>query len=533
MVRATSDRLPPLNKAPKAKLSGAGMSNHTGLIAAAIVVAASLVVPALGAQNNVVVPNAYATTEGPSGSSTILFVSGTGGAIIQMYLDNSQLTNYSTGDKITGFAVRMDSIQSANAGISYTQYDVEFSEADSASSAAGMLASTTFATNQGSTPVMVRSGSITVPAGTPSTGSTPNAFDFFVPFTTPYTYTAGTDIVITVHSAGLSGAGGLRLDGAVETAGVSDWQFTSNTSSTFATTTTSNAPIIKLLSEAGMDLVDGATPVAHAGTINLGSQGTAGSSFTHSVTIENNGGSDLTITTPVSAPGSLSNCGASISVQPSATVSAGSSTTLEVQITPSGGGAYSCTVSIANNDSDENPYVFTITGMAATSAPEMDLLRSATPVADGGTDAAGDVDYGVTQTVTYTIENNGNAPLSLTGGTLVVVTAGTNVTSATVTAQPSSSVAASGSTTFTISYQTMGAGAWNFSVSIDNDDSDENPYNWAVSGTSTNAGSTPVSGGSGGGGGSCTADSSGRSTWLVLLGLISLFAFAAGTRRTS
>ncbi|MCB9934610.1 MAG: putative Ig domain-containing protein [Planctomycetes bacterium] len=111
---------------------------------------------------------------------------------------------------------------------------------------------------------------------------------------------------------------------------------------------------------------------------------------------------------------------------------------------------------------------------------EMDVLRGATPVADGGTDTVQILTAGTN--LTYTIENNGGESLNLTGTPLVSVTAGTNVSTVTVTTLPTTPVAGGSNTTFVINVVPTAAGAYDFTVSIDNDDLDENPYDFTVSG---------------------------------------------------
>ncbi|MCZ7607989.1 MAG: hypothetical protein M5U25_18405 [Planctomycetota bacterium] len=112
---------------------------------------------------------------------------------------------------------------------------------------------------------------------------------------------------------------------------------------------------------------------------------------------------------------------------------------------------------------------------------EMEVLRGATPVADGGTDSG--VNISTTgSNLTYTIQNTGDFELNLTGTPLVSVTAGTNVTSVNVTTSPSTPVAGAGSTQFIINVVPTAAGAYDFTGSINNDDPDENPYNFTVSG---------------------------------------------------
>lgn len=236
-----------------------------------------------------------------------------------------------------------------------------------------------------------------------------------------------------------------------------------------------------------MDVTRGASAIASAGTDTVVGAGT-GVPYVLTYTITNSGSAALTITTPIAAPGTQTNCTASITTQPSASVAATGSTTLVVTVTPATAALFSCTISIGNNDANENPYTWTITGTATSPAPEMDVLNGATAIADGGTDALGNIGISVAQTVTYTIANTGSAALNLTGTpNLVVVTPGLNITSASVTAQPATSVATAGSTTFTVTYTVTAASAFDFTISIANNDANENPYNWTVSGTGTAA----------------------------------------------
>ncbi len=215
----------------------------------------------------------------------------------------------------------------------------------------------------------------------------------------------------------------------------------------------------------------------------------AGTASVLTYIISNTGGAALTITT-VAAPGTLSNCTATITTQPAASVPATTgTTTLVITVTPTTAALFSCTVTFVNNDADENPYNWTISGTATGPAPEVNVLRGVTAVLDGAaSDPLGSVPFGLAQTVTYTVQNTGTAGLNLTGApSLVVVTAVANVTTVTVTTAPAATVAAAGSTTFVVTYTVTAAAAFSFTVSFANNDSDENPYNWTADGTGTSA----------------------------------------------
>ncbi|MCP4439018.1 MAG: choice-of-anchor D domain-containing protein, partial [Aureispira sp.] len=93
---------------------------------------------------------------------------------------------------------------------------------------------------------------------------------------------------------------------------------------------------------------------------------------------------------------------------------------------------------------------------------------------------------------TFTITNSGTGDLALTGGTVVVI-GGTHASDFTVTQQATSPVTSGGgTTTFIIQFDPSAAGLRSATVSIANDDADENPYNFSIQGNGTTA--TPISG---------------------------------------
>ncbi|MCT4629080.1 choice-of-anchor D domain-containing protein [Winogradskyella sp.] len=118
-------------------------------------------------------------------------------------------------------------------------------------------------------------------------------------------------------------------------------------------------------------------------------------------------------------------------------------------------------------------------------APEINITGLGNPISNGDNTptSADDTDYGTTGTGTpvshtFTIENTGT--LSLTVGSITI--GGANPTDFAVSATPASTVNASSSTTFTIDFDPTANGTRTAIVSIVNDDSDENPYTFTVSG---------------------------------------------------
>ncbi len=108
----------------------------------------------------------------------------------------------------------------------------------------------------------------------------------------------------------------------------------------------------------------------------------------------------------------------------------------------------------------------------ANAEPEINVLGSA----DFGT-----VYVNSTGNKTYTIENIGDGDLQLTGSPLVSIS-GADASLFTVTTQPSSTIASNGSTSFTIQFAPTTEGTKNATVSIANNDSDENPFAFNITG---------------------------------------------------
>ena len=170
---------------------------------------------------------------------------------------------------------------------------------------------------------------------------------------------------------------------------------------------------------------------------------------------------------------------------PATTIAAGGSTNFTVQFTPSSDAPHSASLSISNNDGDENPFVISLGGNpAAEIAVEQPIGAD---ISNNGSQNFGSVDIGSTNSLTFTIRNSGGIGMNLTGTPLVAIT-GTNASDFTVTTQPpSATVAAAGSTTFTVQFAPSALGARNAQLAIANDDNNENPFVINLSGTGTGA----------------------------------------------
>ena len=128
--------------------------------------------------------------------------------------------------------------------------------------------------------------------------------------------------------------------------------------------------------------------------------------------------------------------------------------------------------------------------------PEIMVTGNATNIADGDatpsttdhTDFGETGIYGGTMVRTFTISNPGFVDLIL--GTVTV--GGTNAADFTVTSAPASTVAAGGSTTLQVTFNPSATGSRSATLSFANNDSDENPFNFSVSGTGITSPSSPI-----------------------------------------
>src|SRR5207247_2382703 len=139
-------------------------------------------------------------------------------------------------------------------------------------------------------------------------------------------------------------------------------------------------------------------------------------------------------------------------------------------------GTKSGTVSFTNNDGDENPFSFTITGVVNVApAPEITVSRGATVFVDGSTEFDfGSTTFGTTQSRTFTVTNDGNATLNLGS---VDVPAGY-----TLTDHLPATLAPDATTTFSIRLEAATVGTKSGQVSFTTNDPDEDPFTFSITG---------------------------------------------------
>ncbi|MFN8274431.1 MAG: choice-of-anchor D domain-containing protein [Flavobacteriaceae bacterium] len=317
------------------------------------------------------------------------------------------------------------------------------------------------------------------------------------------TLTINTAVSVTGTTPGSRTGTGTVLLGATASGGTLNWYSSATGGSSLGTGTSFTTPVISTTTTFYVEAVNGAcasTPrTAVVATVNypeIDIQGNAttivdgditpsttdwtdfgSATATRTFTIRNTGSALLTI-------GAITISGANaseftVTTAPSATVAIGSSTTFTVTFAPTAVGVRSANISIANNDNDENPYDFNIQGTGVEQ--EMDIQGNGVTISDGDNSPSTSdwTDFSnVAGTRTYTIRNLGN--IELTVGTVMI--GGANAADFTVTTPPAATVPAFGSTTFVVAFSPSAINTRVATISIDNNDANENPYNYSIQG---------------------------------------------------
>ncbi|MFK7781827.1 choice-of-anchor D domain-containing protein [Psychroserpens sp.] len=238
----------------------------------------------------------------------------------------------------------------------------------------------------------------------------------------------------------------------------------------------------------GNTIADGDTTPSVTDDTDFGSVDVAAGTNANTFTINNLGCSILNLTgsSPYVTISGTNAADFSVTAIPSASISSGSSTTFEITFNPSATGSRTATISIVNDDSDENPYNFNIEGTGFTASPEINVTGDGNTINDGDIfpSTTDDTEFpavavtGSTHTNTFTIENLGGATLNI--GTITI--AGVHASEFTVTSGPATTVAPSGSTTFDVTFDPAAVGLRTANITIANNDSNESTYYFNIQG---------------------------------------------------
>ena len=135
-----------------------------------------------------------------------------------------------------------------------------------------------------------------------------------------------------------------------------------------------------------VEITDGDSTPSVADHTDFGNVNVVGGSLVRTFTIANPGSANLNLTrTPKVAISGTNAADFSVNVQPTTPVAAAGSTTFQVTFVPGAIGLRSATLSIANDDSDENPYDFSIQGTGDTFGGNLAFASDGYTVTEGGT----------------------------------------------------------------------------------------------------------------------------------------------------
>jgi hypothetical protein len=246
----------------------------------------------------------------------------------------------------------------------------------------------------------------------------------------------------------------------------------------------------------GNSILDGDDTPATTDYTNFGNQNVSSGTKEYTFTIQNTGNTSLSITTPISVSGDFT-----CTSQPANSVAVSGNTSFTISFDPTALGTRSGTVSITNSDGDENPYNFSIQGTGGN-YPEFQLEYNGTEIVDDDTTpgTAEGTDFGEDLQLldnyspihTFQIINFGASELSL-GGTPCVSLSGIDFS---LVEDAPSSIAAGDTAEFKVKFSASTTGTRNGTISIANNDNDENPYNFSITGTGYSGSLMIVQGGS-------------------------------------
>ncbi len=147
---------------------------------------------------------------------------------------------------------------------------------------------------------------------------------------------------------------------------------------------------------------------------------------------------------------------------------------------------------IVSNDVNfvDTVYEITVEATYTLLTPEMNVKGNSTSIVDGDSTpaVADDTDYGsitvgIDHDHIFTVENVGSADLALTNSSPFVIVGGSHAADYSIAVAPTTPVTAAYTTTFTCRFTPGATGTRSATLSINNDDADENPYNWSIEGT--------------------------------------------------
>jgi RHS repeat-associated protein len=165
---------------------------------------------------------------------------------------------------------------------------------------------------------------------------------------------------------------------------------------------------------------------------------------------------------------------------PATIVPPGQSTEFTIRFLPTSTGDKTATLSIASDDPDENPYVIQLRGFC-----EPEIAIGGVP--NGGTFDFGEVTIGQYESETLYIHNDGTATLVLSEGwPIVLEQPGGQYDFSLESQSGGTEIPAAGSNSFTVRFAPAAEGLRTATVTIRNNDLNEDPYTITIAGTGLN-----------------------------------------------
>ena len=219
-----------------------------------------------------------------------------------------------------------------------------------------------------------------------------------------------------------------------------------------------------------IEVTESSTSIPDGGSFDFGSSVVGSSNIIKTFTINNSGNAELTLGAATLTGDGYSFVGAF----PTDSIAAGSSTTFQIQLDASAPDTFDGYLSFVNNDSDENPYNFDLTGqITGELEPEIEVIAS---IADGSTSLDfGNTTIGTAVNKTFIIQNIGGAELNLSS---LQLPAGFSLVG-----DFPKDIAPGSSKNLEIKLDASKVGSFSGPVSFNNNDADEDPFDFVISGT--------------------------------------------------
>jgi hypothetical protein len=292
----------------------------------------------------------------------------------------------------------------------------------------------------------------------------------------------------TTQTLGTLNVDGTPVANGTYTGGSFDWLYGTGTL-VVGSGGTPEPEIVLLGSNGSSEIASGSTIISTPMGTDFGDVMAAdGAPVSHTFTITNTGLATLTLpASPVTVLGGHS-ADFTVTQPASLSIAQNTSATFSISFDPSVIGVRTGLVSIANNDSNENPFTFKIQGTGTEPVPVMSILSSnrILVVTNGtaviseplGTDIGEILWTGeLSAERTFVITNKGTASLTLS---LPVTVSGVDSADFTVTQPSSSSLAPGQTTSFSIACDPSALGVRTGLVSIANSDTLRTPYTFNI-----------------------------------------------------